>query len=205
MPWKTVLFFIFVFNANKPDLCPNPFSSLVNIYQSPKAMQTSGDKQSLRYCCQLLKTALLKTESLSNATIDISFSPSEKCLKQTKYSSAGQGYMWISSPSWMRNCNWKELFLLPWEWYFLPHEDLFFYMFKSSNLTKETDNRSLVSVNDCLLMFQANRRLRRDKGIIFWVSDRKLHRVHAYYNPAWYKEKIPICKVNGTIYWFSMF
>lgn len=108
--------------------------------------------------------------------------------------------MWISSPSWMRNCSWKALFLLPWEWYFLPSEDLFFYMFKSSNLTQETDNRSLVSVNDCLLMFQANSRLRRDKGIIFWVSDRKLHSVHAFYNPARYKEKIPICKVNGTIY-----
>ena len=35
-----------------------------------------------------------------------------------------------------------------------------FHIFKSSNLPKETDDRSLVSANDCLLMFQANSRLR---------------------------------------------
>lgn len=99
------------------------------------------------------RKALLVMAAISTLTV-----VSHHRLKP-KYSCAAQGYMWISSPSWIRICNWRGLFLLPWEWYFLPYEDLFFHVPKSSNLSNEADDWSLISANDCLLMLQANRRL----------------------------------------------
>lgn len=75
-------------------------------------LQTSGDKQSLRNCCQHLKT-----ENFSDGRhfYNSKFSPAQKLPLQSP-NIALQHSMWIAPPSRMRICN---LGLLPWEWYFL--------------------------------------------------------------------------------------
>lgn len=123
----------------------------------PKLWKPLGTDKNLRNCCQHLKTAWLNTESLvmaANFNLGSSFSPSQK-LPNPKYSSAAQGYM--------RICNWGVMFLLLWVILFSVWRSVF-RMFKSSNLIKETDNWSLVSANDCLLMLYANTHL--------WLWDR---------------------------------
>lgn len=139
-------------HANKLDLCSITFFPLENVYWSSTAMQISGDRENLTNHCQHLKTAWLNTETLvmaANFNLDSSFSPSQK-LPNPKYSS--------SAGSYMRICNRGVMFLLLWVILFCVWRSVF-HMFKSSNLTKETDNWSLVSANDCLLMLYANTHL----------------------------------------------
>lgn len=143
-------FFLFPFHANKHDLCPILFLSTGKMF-APKQNTNLWGQTKIKILLPTSKNSMITNRESQWQQLFLLLAVLTMFKKfLVKYSSAARGaglFMCICSPAWMRVCNWKRLCFLPQVQSFFPH------LFKSSNLTKETDTRSPLRANDCLLMF----------------------------------------------------